>query len=81
MPDSTRFKVNEIFFSLQGEGRGPIRDRAKRGAGAPSSGRCDLGVVGGAVAGPLRKRKPKAQRERKHSACRCAIGGHPGSRP
>jgi hypothetical protein len=22
-----RFKVNEIFFSLQGEGRGPLRKR------------------------------------------------------
>jgi hypothetical protein len=50
----TNFKVNEIFFSIQGEGRGPIRDRAKRGAGTRSSGACDLGVVLGAVDGSCR---------------------------
>jgi hypothetical protein len=46
MGDVVQFKVSEIFFSVQGEGRGPIRDR-----------------------------KAKPQRKRKHRAVRGAIWG------
>ena len=40
------FLLNEIFFSIQG--RGPIRDRAQRGAGEQRGALFDMGVVGGA---------------------------------
>ncbi len=51
----------------------PPRSQAEgaAGAGAQSSGLCNRGVV----RGPLRDRKPKAQREREHSPVDCAIGG------
>ena len=45
----SKIKIAELFYSIQGEGRGPIRDRAQRGAGAQRSALCDLGVVPGAV--------------------------------
>jgi hypothetical protein len=45
--EGMNFKINEIFFSIQG--RGPIRDQAQRGAGAQRNALCDLGVVGEAA--------------------------------
>ena len=46
-----KFKVNEVFHSIQGEGRGPVRDRYA-GAGGRASGASDPGVVMGAPRSP-----------------------------
>ncbi len=46
-----KFKVNEVFHSIQGEGRGPVRERAA-GAGGRASGASDPGVVLGAPRSP-----------------------------
>ncbi len=42
-----KFKVNEVFHSIQGEGRGPVRERSAR-AGGRAGGASDPGVVQGA---------------------------------
>lgn len=46
-----KFKVNEVFHSIQGEGRGPVRERRVR-AGGRAGGASDPGVVLGAPRSP-----------------------------
>ncbi len=49
-----KLKVNEVFHSIQGEGRGPVRERA--------SGASDPGVVMGAPRSPAgRERRTMKQ--------------------
>ena len=46
-----KFKVEEVFHSIQGEGRGLVRERGA-GAGGRASGASDPGVVLGALRSP-----------------------------